>query len=407
MIKNSLIHPPVVPLSFLAIIVAAGKAERFGGQIPKQYQNLAGKPVLAHSLDLFLAQQDCKGIILVLNPDHENLYQESIHKTLPAEKRDLIKIIHGGQTRQDSVKNAMQFLDKNIDAAAKTIPILVHDAARPCITEKNIQEIVLAVYNSGAATLACPIVDTLRKNDQIIDRTDVWAMMTPQAARFEWLYNAHMKYAHTNIYTDDTALLTAAGHHVKFVECARTNIKITTQSDMEIAEMFINRPHARRTIRIGNGFDVHAFDQNSAGPLRIGGIDIPYNYKLSGHSDADVVLHAINDALYGTIASGDIGSHFPPSDVQWKGKDSAFFLQQAVNDIKNANGIIAHIDVTIICEQPKIGPHREEMRMRIAEIMNLPLRSISVKATTTEKLGFTGRGEGIAAQVTATVEFAE
>lgn len=386
---NAVPAAPKAP--FAAIIVAAGKAARFGGEIPKQYLPLAGKPMIRHSIDLFLKQPDLARLVVVTHPDHAPYYQQA------TQGLNLQAPVAGGAERQDSVRHALEQL-KDL---APDMPVLIHDAARPCLREDDLRAVIDAAKKDGAATLAHRIVDTLRREKDIIDRSGIWGMQTPQAARLDWFLEAHTRFK-GKAFTDDTALLTELGKDVTFVEASRENIKVTTADDTQLADAIL-RARQRRVSRIGSGFDVHAF--GGPGPLRIGGIDIPHAQGLAGHSDADVVLHAINDALYGTLSSGDIGSHFPPSDHQWKGKDSAFFLEQAVRDVSAEHGEIVHVDITIICEAPKIGPYRDKMRERIAAIMGLPVRAVSVKATTTEKLGFTGRGEGIAVQVTTSVEY--
>lgn len=282
--------------------------------------------------------------------------------------------------------------------------ILIHDAARPFAGSDEIQAVAAAAARDGAATLALPVADTLRRTDgAVVDRAGLWAVQTPQAFRYGMIRDAHLRFADDDSFTDDAGLVEAAGHRVTLVPGSRRNFKITTQDDLELARM-ITAP-LPPDIRTGFGFDVHAFDPVRSGPVILGGINIPHGRGLAGHSDADVGLHALTDALLSTIAAGDIGTHFPPSDPQWKGADSRIFLSHAVKMLNQKNAVITLIDITFMCEAPKIGPHREAMQRVIAEITALPPERISIKATTTEKLGFTGRGEGIAAQAVATVWF--
>ncbi|HNQ92412.1 MAG TPA: bifunctional 2-C-methyl-D-erythritol 4-phosphate cytidylyltransferase/2-C-methyl-D-erythritol 2,4-cyclodiphosphate synthase [Alphaproteobacteria bacterium] len=384
---------------FSVIIVAAGTASRFGADIPKQYLSIGGKSVLSHTIAAFRTCKGLKHIQVVIHPDHLDLYHaatKDLNLPLP---------ITGGKDRQESVYNALDFLNLDEDDI-----ILVHDAARPCVRPEDIEHVVTALITHRAATLAAPISETIRrKADEIlgetIDRDTLLSIQTPQGFYFGDLKSAHEKFKGQS-FTDDTSLVAANGVTSSYVIGPKTNIKITTPEDLEMASYILSKANPAPIIKTGMGFDVHAFG-DPAEHIRIGGIDIPYTHKLAGHSDADVALHAITDALYGTIADGDIGSHFPPSDPAHKGKDSTIFLQEALHSVTSQGGVVNHVDVTIICEAPKIGPHRDTMRERIASIMSLPLSRVAVKATTTEKLGFTGRGEGIAVQVVVTISIPE
>lgn len=384
------------PKTCTAIIVAAGSGSRFGADLPKQYHALHGIPVLRHTIQAFSDHPHITQIIVVIADGFEDLYQQAvkgISKILPH--------VIGGATRQQSVYNALSALSLKDDDI-----VLIHDAARPCISEKSITDLIAHLKTHQAASLAIPVSDTLRKGDDgqlsdIMPRDHLYAMQTPQGFRFKTILSAHQQFKDKNM-TDDTSLVTAAGTPVFIVNGDRQNIKITTPEDMIMAEKYL----APRTLipRTGIGFDVHAFG-DAAPSIRIGGVDIPHTHKLKGHSDADVLLHAITDALYGTIADGDIGSYFPPSNMEYKGKDSAFFLEDAVNGVKAKGGRIVHVDSVIMCEAPKIGPHRATIQQRVADIIGLTPSKVSVKATTTEELGFTGRREGIAAQAIVTVLF--
>jgi len=281
--------------------------------------------------------------------------------------------------------------------------VLVHDAARIFASRDEIQAVIHAAAKNKAATLAMPIADTLKyKNADYVDRTDLWAIQTPQGFHYNILKTAHENATMTG--TDDTSLVNAIGYPPALVEGSRRNFKITTEDDLMQARQQILSQNETRT---GQGFDVHAFDTSSKGPLTLCGIDIAHTHKLKGHSDADVALHTITDALLGALGAGDIGIHFPPTDPQWKGYDSAHFLRHAVNMLDQTGGAINNIDLTIICEAPKLMAYRAAMEENLANICQISAARVNVKATTTETLGFTGRGEGIAAQaiVTITVPF--
>ncbi len=386
-------------LPFSVILVAAGHGARFGDNLPKQYHTIHGKTVLQHTIERFLEHPALTHIQVVIADGFQDIY-----KTATAGLPKLLPPVLGGATRQDSVYNALQSLILKDDDI-----ILIHDAARPCVSIDAVHEMLDVLKTEKAASLATPVTDTLRKStgkstdkklSDVVDRTDMYAMQTPQGFHFGIIKEAHDKFKGQN-FTDDTALVTEMGVPVHIVDSSRDNIKITLPEDLKLAEKLMNTPLIPRT---GLGFDVHAFG-DAASSIRIGGVDIPHTHKLKGHSDADVLLHAMTDALYGTIADGDIGSHFPPSDPEYKGKDSAFFLEDAVNAVKSRGGKIVHIDSVIMCEAPKIGPHRAAIQTRVANIVGIAQSKVSIKATTTEELGFTGRREGIAAQAIVTVLF--
>jgi len=381
------------PIPFSVLIVAGGSGTRLGGDIPKQYQKIGNETVLNHTIRAFLSCAGLKEIRLVCDPDHVKWYHDTVHGFKMAPPAP------SGKDRKNSVYNGLnEFINlKNEDI------ILIHDAARPFISTDEILALVKAVHNSGAATMAVPVSDTLLRNDETVDRKDMWAVQTPQGFTYGLIHQAHHTFKDRNDFTDDASLVRALGHKVAIIPGKRENFKITTADDLEMAEKLMNS--ASFEVRTGLGFDVHAFDNEKSGPIRLGGIDIPFDKALSGHSDADVGLHAITDALLGSIAAGDIGQHFPPSDPQWRGVDSAVFLKHAIDLVTAQNGAITLIDLTFMCEAPKIGPVREAMQDRIAAITGLPTTRISIKATTTERLGFTGRGEGIAAQALVTVQF--
>jgi 2-C-methyl-D-erythritol 4-phosphate cytidylyltransferase / 2-C-methyl-D-erythritol 2,4-cyclodiphosphate synthase len=387
-------NAPFLPLPCTVIIVAGGVGSRFGKNLPKQYALIQGKPVLSYTISAFASHPHVKQILVVIGHGHEAEYHKSI-VGLPK----LLAPVYGGTSRQESVFNALQSLHLKEDDV-----VLIHDAARPCVSKDLIDSILISLNKYKASSLGMAVTDTLRKTDgieyqEIIDRHNIYSMQTPQGFHFGLIKAAHEKFKGLN-FTDDTALVSGMGIPVTIVHGDRKNIKITTQEDMMIAETVLGRPSL--IPRTGIGFDVHAFGEPS-NFIRIGGIDIPHTHKLKGHSDADVLLHAITDALYGVIADGDIGSHFAPSNPSYKNMDSALFLGEALKAVQNKGGRLIHVDCIVMCEAPKIGPHRSAIQRRIADILSVPLSRISIKATTTEELGFTGRREGIAAQAAVTV----
>jgi 2-C-methyl-D-erythritol 4-phosphate cytidylyltransferase/2-C-methyl-D-erythritol 2,4-cyclodiphosphate synthase len=371
------------------IIAAAGSGERFGGgSTPKQYLELAGKPVLRHSIDTFIAQIGYAPQIAI-NAFHSSHYVKSVvGLNLPAP-------IHGSDTRKASVYTAL----KKIPHASDDDIVIIHDAARPNISKQAIQDLLEAMEGNEAASLAVPVSDTLRRGADIVDRTGLWALQTPQAFRYGILKKAHETVK--GEFTDDTGLVSALGIEVKLVRGSNSNIKITTPEDFEMLEKLMAKTGETRT---GMGFDVHAFSKDKARKLVLCGLQIDHPFGLEGHSDADVGLHALTDAILGSIGEGDIGLHFPPSDATFKNMDSRIFLEKACDMLRDKGGIIQNADITIICEQPKITPHRDAMQIKIAEILGIEKSRVNVKATTTEGLGFTGRGEGIAAQAIVTVK---
>jgi 2-C-methyl-D-erythritol 4-phosphate cytidylyltransferase/2-C-methyl-D-erythritol 2,4-cyclodiphosphate synthase len=387
---------------FTVLIVAAGKGERAGNGLPKQYRKIAGKPLLRHTLEAFLATPGVRDIAVVIAPGHESLYKEA------AEGLDLLPPIHGGDDRSSSVFNGIKALSHLKDEDI----LLIHDAARPFIAPHLIGEIAAATHAHGAACPALPVPDTLLRSpippslreglgggSDYVDRNNLNTLQTPQGFRYSLIKSAHEQAQGSA--TDDTVLVAKAGHAVHLVPGSRRNFKITYEEDFAMAEALLSGSFETRT---GTGYDVHAFDANKPGPVRICGIDLPHDHALAGHSDADVGLHAVTDAILGALAEGDIGQLFPPSDMQWKGADSSIFLKEAMRRCALRGGRITHLDITLICEAPKIGPHREAMQKRVAEICGLTPDRVGIKATTSEGLGFTGRREGIAAQAVATLE---
>ncbi|MDG1995473.1 MAG: bifunctional 2-C-methyl-D-erythritol 4-phosphate cytidylyltransferase/2-C-methyl-D-erythritol 2,4-cyclodiphosphate synthase [Emcibacteraceae bacterium] len=379
-----------------AIIVAAGRGHRVGGEIPKQYLDIGGVPVLKHTVQAFLDNPSIDYIQVIIHPDDHELYENAVGElNLPAP-------IHGGETRQQSVFNGLE-------AIAELTPeyVYIHDAARPFIDQRIINDLIDAVATSGAVIPALKVTDTIKymatdKIDSTLDRNYLYRAQTPQAFRYKAIFMAHRRFEKDDM-TDDSAIAEKGGLQVRIIDGSEENFKITTQEDLIKAEKMIGKTYT--DVRTGYGVDVHAFEDGDH--VILGGIKIPHDKSLKGHSDADVALHAITDAVLGAMALGDIGDHFPPSDDQWKGASSDIFLKHAVELIEKVDGVIAHVDLTIICEKPKIGPHREKIRDRISEIIDLDIARISVKATTTEKLGFTGKGEGIMAQAVVTIRLPE
>lgn len=375
---------------FHLLIPAAGTGARFGSDVPKQYHKINGKAVLKHTIEKFITIKGLQSITVIIHPDHEELYYDAVQGL------QIEKPIIGSKSRKSSVYNGLKsFVNVSLEDN-----ILVHDAARPLILEHDIYNLLEKTEQHKAATLASPVSDTLMRNNEAVDREGLWAIQTPQAFHMQSLIEAHEKFKDDDSFTDDTRLMRAMGHNVEIVPASRENIKITTKEDLAMAEKLIS---AQMETRTTSGFDVHAFEkQPSDRKLMLGGIEIPHKFALTGHSDADVVLHAITDAILGAINEGDIGTHFPPSDPQWKDTDSALFLKEAVKKLNNKNAILKFIDVTIMAEEPKIGPNRNAMQQRIAEICDINQNRISIKATTTEGLGFTGRKEGIVCQAVIT-----
>jgi len=381
----------------VAIVVAGGRGERAGGDMPKQYRDLAGEPMIRPTLRAFLNHAQVALVQPVIHRDDENLYR--------AATADLTKLappVGGGATRQASVRAGLEAL-----AARAPDLVLIHDAARPFLTGALIDRAIGAGMATGAAVPGLAIADTVKAIDadfrvaETLDRSRLRIVQTPQVFAFDLILKAHRRAAEAGLenFTDDAALAEWAGHRVSVFEGETGNVKVTANEDFARAE--IAHLASLSDIRTGNGFDVHAFADGDH--VMLGGIRIAHTRGVTGHSDADVALHALVDAILGALADGDIGLHFPPSDPQWKGASSDRFLAFASERVRARRGMIAHLDVTIVCEAPKISPHRDAMRARIASIAGIPVARVAVKATTSEKLGFTGRGEGIVAMATATL----
>ena len=378
-------------MSTHAIIVAAGAGHRAGGGIPKQYRPIAGKSLLRHAIDRLQGHGGIDAITVIINPDDRALYDAA------TQGLSLPEPVAGGATRQDSVRNGLEAL--SITAPAL---VLVHDAARALVPDA-VLDVLLAALADPANDGAVPglsVNDSLRRGathyEAAVDRDGLFRVQTPQAFRFPALLAAHRAAAAGA--TDELGIAMAAGLRVAVTPGDERAFKVTEPQDFAKAEAMIT---PALTSRVASGFDVHRFGPGDH--VWLCGIALPHTNGLIGHSDADVALHALTDALLGTISAGDIGDHFPPSDARWKGAASDQFLAHAAALVRAAGGMIDHADVTIICERPKVGPHRAAMRARIADILEIPVERVSVKATTTEMLGFTGRSEGIAAQAMASV----
>jgi 2-C-methyl-D-erythritol 4-phosphate cytidylyltransferase/2-C-methyl-D-erythritol 2,4-cyclodiphosphate synthase len=370
-----------------AIIVAAGRGTRAGGDLPKQWQQLAGRPVVAHALAAFRAAKGVDRVILVIHPDDRSRAEGFG-----------VELVEGGASRDASVRNALEAL-----AGRGVARVLIHDGARPLVSAALIGRLLKALEGAEGAAPAVPVTDALwRGADGTVagtqDRTGLWRAQTPQTFRYEAILAAHR--AHPGGSLDDVEVARAAGLDVVIVEGDEDNLKLTYPGDFARAERILAKENGM-DIRTGNGFDVHKFGPGDH--VWLCGVKVPHGKGLVGHSDADVGMHALTDAIYGALCEGDIGVHFPPSDMQWKGAASHIFLRHAMQRVAERGFTLTHCDVTLICERPKIGPVAASMRAALAEIMGVAVERISVKATTSEQLGFTGREEGIAASATATL----
>jgi 2-C-methyl-D-erythritol 4-phosphate cytidylyltransferase/2-C-methyl-D-erythritol 2,4-cyclodiphosphate synthase len=391
-------QPPKVSL----IVVAAGRGSRLGGDEPKQYRLCAGRPLLCHTLEALAATHDFHATTVVIHPDDRARYDRVLAALSSECAASMGPPALGGATRQASVLAGLE-----AQAAQAPDLVLIHDGARAFPSKPLIARAIAAAARHGAAAPGTRPSDTVKQVDEVglvvatPSRDALRAVQTPQSFRFDAILNAHRRAAEAGVagLTDDAAVAEWAGLRPHIFDGDADNVKVTTLQDLAQAEARLFNQAA--DIRVGQGFDVHAFVAGDH--VWLGGVKIPHSQTLSGHSDADVALHAITDALLGAIGDGDIGAHFPPSDPQWRGANSRLFLEDAMRRVRALNGIVAHIDATLICEAPKIGPFREAMRARIAEIARIEIDRIGVKATTSERLGFTGRREGIACLANATV----
>jgi 2-C-methyl-D-erythritol 4-phosphate cytidylyltransferase/2-C-methyl-D-erythritol 2,4-cyclodiphosphate synthase len=386
----------------VAVIVAAGRGTRASPSdgIPKQYASLGGEPVLAHSLRVLAGHPQVDRIAVVIHPDDRPLYTAAARPFAAC----LGEPVPGGATRQESVRAGLEAF-----AALNPGRVLIHDAARPFLTADLVSRLLAALDATPAAIAAEPVADTLKRAAadgtiaQTVERAALCRAQTPQAFRFAPILAAHREAATAGQhgFTDDAGLAEWAGLAVKLVASTGSNIKLTTAADMVLAERLLGAPSPLTEARSGSGFDVHAFAPGDH--VWLCGVRIAHTHSLEGHSDADVALHALTDAILGAIGEGDIGEHFPPSDARWRGAPSRIFLEDAGKRVAARQGRIANVDVTILCELPKIGPHRDAMRAAIAGMLGIETSRVNVKATTTEGLGFVGRREGIAALASATI----
>jgi 2-C-methyl-D-erythritol 4-phosphate cytidylyltransferase/2-C-methyl-D-erythritol 2,4-cyclodiphosphate synthase len=380
-----------------AVVVAAGRGHRAGSEVPKQYRQIAGEPVIRPTLNAFLGHPQVDAVQPVIHPDDADAFGAAT-----AGLKNLLPPVWGGTTRQASVRAGLEAL-----RAAAPDFVLIHDAARPFLTGGLITRAIAAAQQHGAAVPAIAIADTVKRIDahdlvsETLDRSRLRTVQTPQAFAYGLISDLHRRAAAAGRedFTDDAALAEWAGHRVSVFAGESGNVKLTTNDDFARAEAL--RSASLAEVRIGNGFDVHAFAEGDH--VMLGGVRIAHSRGVTGHSDADVALHALVDAILGALAEGDIGTHFPPSDPQWRGASSDRFLTFACERVRAREGLIAHLDVTVVCEAPRVSQHRDAMRARIAAITGIAIDRVAVKATTSEKLGFTGRGEGIVAMATATV----
>ncbi len=387
-----------------ALVVAAGRGVRAGAGVPKQFRPLAGEPIIARTLRALLDSPDIATVTAVIHADDRALFAEATAFLPPAVAGRLAQPAIGGDTRQDSVHAGLEILRERGGAPGI---VLIHDGARPFASPALIRRAIESARAHGAAVPGCALFDTIKQVGEagrIVaspDRNLLRAVQTPQAFRFDLILEAHRRARRERRrdLTDDAAVAEFSGHDVFVFEGETTNTKLTTPEDFKASEarLMTDLPD----IRTGQGFDVHAFTEGDH--VTLGGVRIAHGRALTGHSDADVVLHALTDAVLGAIGDGDIGTHFPPSEARWKGAASSIFLRHAVDLVRRRGGMVAHLNATVVCEAPKIGPHREAMRAAIAAVAGIDAGRVAVTATTSERMGFTGRGEGVVAWGLATI----
>jgi len=384
------------------IIVAAGRGHRFGGEMPKQYLEVHQQPLVRHAVQAFLDHPAIDLILPVIHPDDADILANALGGL------DYLEPVAGGAARQDSVRNGLEGL-----ASSAPDYVLVHDAARPMVAPALIDRVIEALQDTSGVIPGIAVVDTLKRADDdgiitdTVSRDGLWRAQTPQGFKYADLLAAHRSAIGQEL-TDDAAVMEASGYRVAVVLGDENNIKVTTPDDLMRMEEIMSDDSAQAKLvrspsfRIGSGYDVHKLGPGDH--VTLCGVEITSERALIGHSDADVALHSVTDAVFGAIADGDIGSHFPPTDSQWRGASSDQFFAYACERMRERGFELSNIDLTIICEKPKIGPHRDAMRARLAEIAQIDVSCVSVKATTTERLGFTGRGEGIAAEAVIIIE---
>jgi 2-C-methyl-D-erythritol 4-phosphate cytidylyltransferase/2-C-methyl-D-erythritol 2,4-cyclodiphosphate synthase len=382
-----------------AVILAAGSGTRVGGAVPKQYQLLAGKPLLRHTLETFMQHPGIDIVQVVISNGDEERYR------MVTGDLDTNPPVVGGVTRQQSGHLGLQALSRR-----PPVLVLIHDAARPFVSPALITHVLAHLDRHEGAVPAMPITETLKRAPAgiisgTVEREGLWAAQTPQGFRYDLIWKAHARAAaegHQN-FTDDAAVAEWAGMEIIVLPGESSNLKLTTADDMRLAEQRLLRERYRQCsdVRVGQGFDVHAFEPGTH--VNLCGIRIAHHARLKGHSDADAPMHALTDAILGSLGESDIGTHFPPSDARWKDAASRIFLDHAVKLVERRGGIIANADITIICESPKIAPHIAAMRQNLCSILKIAPDRLGIKATTSEGLGFAGRGEGLAAFATATI----
>lgn len=380
-------------MGFAAIVVAAGSGSRAGGD--KQWRSVGGRPMVRWSVETLL-KAGADPVLVAIAPGAEPRVNDALAGLSGW------KAVAGGATRAESVGAGLAAL-----AVADDTPVLIHDAARPFLSAAVIDRLLAALTEADGALPALPVADSLRQgHDGLVvggvERNGLWRAQTPQAFHLKTIRDAYAAWTCADAPTDEAAVVERAGGRVRLVEGDARLMKLTYPEDFAMAEALSLTTMAPKTVRIGQGYDVHRWGPGTS--VWLCGVEIPHDQTLIGHSDADAGLHALTDAILGAIADGDIGDHFPPSDPQWKGASSDRFLVYAAERVAARGGRIINVDVTLICEQPKVKPHRQAMRERLADLLSLPLDAVSVKATTSEGLGFTGRGEGLAAQAVASVE---
>lgn len=393
------------PISAGIVIVAAGRGERAGSheEGPKQYRLIGGKPVITHTLENFMTWEHAAHIVVVIHPDDDALVAKAFRQVLSAKP---IEAVHGGATRQQSVLAGLRHLkNKGITH------VLIHDAVRPFFDHQLLDRIADSLAGGAPAVLpAMPVADTLKRADgtgtvlETVSREHLFAAQTPQSFVYDTILSAHEKASEIGRtdFTDDASIAEWAGIPVTIVEGAADNVKLTVKRDIALANDRLSSSQLP-DVRTGNGYDVHQLEAGDG--VTLCGVFIPHDQRLKGHSDADVALHALTDALLATCGAGDIGDHFPPSDPQWKGAPSRIFLEHAAKIVRDRGGTIMNADVSLIAEAPKVGPHRDAMRTNLSEFLGISIDRCSVKATTNETIGFVGRREGIAAIATATVVY--
>lgn len=388
--------------SIAVIVVAAGRGERASSDSdssPKQYRDLAGTPVLSRSIAAFLGRDDISWVVPVIHAEQVQRYA-----ALELADPRLLPPVTGGDTRQASVLAGLTAL-----SARRPDLVLIQDAARPLVSPEVISGVIEALKASEAALPVVAVTDTIKRSldgrtvSATEDRKTLFAAQTPQGFRFPQILSAHLRAGRMpREFTDDAAIAEWAGLTVALTPGSTHNLKITHPEDFARAERLLGKEETAMETRIGTGFDVHPFDVGNS--VWLGGVEIPHSHKLKGYSDADVALHALTDAIYGALGEGDIGKHFPPSDPQWKGAASSIFLKHAAGLVEERRGRIVNLDITIVCEAPRVGPHVEAMKAAIGGVCGIAAGRIAIKATTSEQLGFTGRGEGIVAMASASIE---